>query len=99
MVVYWREGINPVSANRALEVLNKELGVKHLEWLIPKIICYGSLRPVISLYTNYDVGKKPYATKEIALELAEKIREALHSPRAPEPVWCFDDRPTYNSLR
>ena len=75
------------------------MGVEHLEKFVPIVTPYGYLRPVISLYTNYDVGKKPYATEDIALELAEKIREALHSPRAPEPVWCFDDRPTYNSLR
>ena len=98
VVLYWREGIHPASFERAIEVLNKELGVEHLEKFVPIVTPYGYLRPVISLYSNYDVGKKPYANEKTALELAEKIRKALNSPRAPKPLWCFDGRVTWADL-
>ena len=94
-MVYWREGISPYSYIRAIEVLNKELGVEHLDGFVPTI-SWRFIRPVISLYSNYDVGKQPFANKETALELAAKIREILKSPRAPDPLWYFDDRPSYD---
>lgn len=92
VAVYWDDDVSPESCEFGMKALNEELGVAHLKFFFPKVTCYGYCRPNISLYTNYDIGKEPFATKEKALEMAEKIRQVLRCPNAPAPAWFHEYR-------